>query len=263
MKKGFTLVELSIVLVIIGLLIGGVLVAQSMTGTAKVTAQISQLQQFDAGVMNFRTKFNAIPGDAVAFGGDGDNAIESHNAATIWNDFLTAHSGEVASFWSQVFPDEYRAGTYTSGGALVVDVMSFSGANKTAPAAKIGKKNSGFYASTYATAGSTRGTNTDNYYSITEDIRPYDTTGGVYRITTSAAGNKTLMPAELLAIDAKTDDSLANAGSVRSGSYVANYGVPMLTGVATCSTGANYLVTNNTYECVPFFRIGAQAGYPQ
>lgn len=36
MKRGFTLVELSIVLVIIGLLVGGILAAQSMISTAKL-----------------------------------------------------------------------------------------------------------------------------------------------------------------------------------------------------------------------------------
>ena len=49
-KNGFTLVELSIVLVIIGLLIGGILVAQSMIGTAKITAFTRQVQQADIAV---------------------------------------------------------------------------------------------------------------------------------------------------------------------------------------------------------------------
>ncbi|MEI9897868.1 MAG: prepilin-type N-terminal cleavage/methylation domain-containing protein [Chthoniobacter sp.] len=49
LESGFTLVEPSIVLVIIGLLIGGILVAQSMISTSKITATIQQLGQFDAG----------------------------------------------------------------------------------------------------------------------------------------------------------------------------------------------------------------------
>ena len=76
MKKGFTLVELSIVLVIIGLLIGGILVAQSMIGASKIVAVAAQIQQFDAGVMSFKTKYNALPSDAKGFGGDADGIID-------------------------------------------------------------------------------------------------------------------------------------------------------------------------------------------
>ena len=53
MKKGFTLVELSIVLVIIGLLIGGILVAQSMIHTAKIQNTVRLIQQMDTAVSNF------------------------------------------------------------------------------------------------------------------------------------------------------------------------------------------------------------------
>src|SRR5476649_103906 len=75
MKRGFTLVELSIVLVIIGLLIGGILVAQSMTETARIVAVAAQIQQFDAGVESFKAKYNALPGDAQQFGGNGDGLV--------------------------------------------------------------------------------------------------------------------------------------------------------------------------------------------
>src|SRR5476649_2583779 len=73
--SGFTLVELSIVLVIIGLLIGGILVAQSMIGTSRIVAVAAQIQQFDAGVESFKAKYNALPGDAQQFGGNGDGLV--------------------------------------------------------------------------------------------------------------------------------------------------------------------------------------------
>ena len=68
-KKGFTLVELSIVLVIIGLLIGGILAAQSMISTAKLEGAIKTIQQYDIAATNFETKYNGqVPGDSIAFG---------------------------------------------------------------------------------------------------------------------------------------------------------------------------------------------------
>lgn len=63
MKKGFTLVELSIVLVIIGLLISGLLVGQSMVKSARIKAQIKQIQQYDIALNNFKTLYKQIPGD--------------------------------------------------------------------------------------------------------------------------------------------------------------------------------------------------------
>ena len=78
-EKGFTLVELSIVLVIIGLLIGGILVAQSMIDTARITAQIKQFQQLDAATQNFITSYKYMPGDCPICGtpaGNGDGMLE-------------------------------------------------------------------------------------------------------------------------------------------------------------------------------------------
>jgi len=62
-KKGFTLVELSIVLVIIGLLIGGVLVAQSLIETAQIQKTIRQIQQVHILASQFKEKTRYLPGD--------------------------------------------------------------------------------------------------------------------------------------------------------------------------------------------------------
>ena len=81
---GFTLVELSIVLVIIGLLIGGILVAQSMIGTAKIQSTVRQLQQYDTAVVNFETKYNQLPGDSNLFPNVGNNDGMITEWTTFW-----------------------------------------------------------------------------------------------------------------------------------------------------------------------------------
>ena len=75
-QAGFTLVEIAIVMVIIGLLIGGVLKGQAMIENAKVKRVVKQADEMRAAVMTFYDKYGVYPGDenlanVPAGGGDG------------------------------------------------------------------------------------------------------------------------------------------------------------------------------------------------
>jgi len=62
-QKGFTLVEIAIVMVIIGLLIGGILKGQEMINNAKVKRVVKQADEMRAAVMTFYDKYGQYPGD--------------------------------------------------------------------------------------------------------------------------------------------------------------------------------------------------------
>lgn len=82
-RKGFTLVELSVVLVIIGLIIGGILIAQSMIDTARGQRVINDLQKYEVAVKNFKSSYRFYPGDSPDFSiaGNGDNVLYFAGAA--------------------------------------------------------------------------------------------------------------------------------------------------------------------------------------
>ena len=60
---GFTLVELSIVLVIVGLLVGGVLAGQSLLRSSQLNAVIREHQKYRTALAAFNDKYAALPGD--------------------------------------------------------------------------------------------------------------------------------------------------------------------------------------------------------
>ncbi len=67
-EAGFTLVELAVVMVIIGLLIGGILKGQEMIANAQVNSTIAQVRAVDAAASTFRDIYDAFPGDMAGAG---------------------------------------------------------------------------------------------------------------------------------------------------------------------------------------------------
>jgi len=85
-QSGFTLVEIAIVLVIIGLLLGGILKGQEMITNAKIKNVINDLNGVTAAVNSYQDRYRALAGDelsattvarwgAAAFGGDGNGVL--------------------------------------------------------------------------------------------------------------------------------------------------------------------------------------------
>jgi len=115
-KTGFTLIEMSIVMLIIGLIIGGILTGRDLITAAKIRATVSQIEKYNTAVRTFQLKYNRfLPGDipdpyASQFGfvargayageGDGNDVIEGiggHNPN--WNSATYQTGGETAMFW--------------------------------------------------------------------------------------------------------------------------------------------------------------------
>jgi|JI102314A1RNA_FD_contig_121_183464_length_851_multi_3_in_0_out_0_1 prepilin-type N-terminal cleavage/methylation domain-containing protein len=62
-RNGFTLIELSIVIVIIGFLVAGIAVGTNMIKQAELRSVITDLQQNQTAYNNFIGRFNQVPGD--------------------------------------------------------------------------------------------------------------------------------------------------------------------------------------------------------
>lgn len=88
-RHGFTLIELSIVLVIIGLIVSGILVGRDLIRAAELRADISGVEKFGQAINAFRLKYNCLPGDCAnatqflegAYNGNGDGHITSTETA--------------------------------------------------------------------------------------------------------------------------------------------------------------------------------------
>ena len=109
-QTGFTLVEIAIVLVIIGLLLGGILKGQELINSAKVKNLANDFRVIPTYIYAYQDKFRALPGDDSGAtshlgttcdgtdckNGNGNGVIEGN-----WNDAATTKS-ETVEFWTQV-----------------------------------------------------------------------------------------------------------------------------------------------------------------
>jgi prepilin-type N-terminal cleavage/methylation domain-containing protein len=104
MKKqqaGFTLIELAIVLVIIGLLLGGVLKGQELINSAKVKNLASDFKNIQVYIYGYQDKFKALPGD--------DSRVVAHNGGTLATTGGTVSNGIIEGQWNSTTATEESA----------------------------------------------------------------------------------------------------------------------------------------------------------
>jgi prepilin-type N-terminal cleavage/methylation domain-containing protein len=121
-KSAFSLVELSIVLVILGLLIGGILSGQALIRAAELRSINTDISRYAAAINTFRDKYFALPGDmtnATAFWGK-DNANCSGQTGTAATPGTCNGNGdgmidatERFRFWQQLANAGLVEGNYT------------------------------------------------------------------------------------------------------------------------------------------------------
>ncbi len=120
LQKGFTLVEIAIVLVIIGLLLGGILKGQEMITQAKIKNVIADFSGISAAYHGYQDRYRAIPGDdpgaarwttpAGVVAGNGNGLVAgTYNAAC-----ATAPIPETCHWWDHL----RRAGFVSGSGTL-------------------------------------------------------------------------------------------------------------------------------------------------
>lgn len=85
-SRGFTLIELSIVLVIIGFLVAGIVVGQSMIRQSQINSVTADVQRYKAAILQFKEKYNYLPGDLpnarTYWGTDGSGCPENPGVST-------------------------------------------------------------------------------------------------------------------------------------------------------------------------------------
>jgi prepilin-type N-terminal cleavage/methylation domain-containing protein len=276
-NKGFTLIELSIVLVIIGLVVGGVLVARDLIRASEVRATISQIEKYNVAANTFRGKFGYLPGDIPAapasqFGlaargsnpgeGDGNGIIDgiSCNGASGCN-YGTAGSagGETAMFWVDL--SSAAAGNLIDGGFKTAKSNSLPGNDITGtninlylPQAKIGRGNYFYiYSADYWNGGSVMSDLGTNYFGLSA-VNNIAASSEYGYILSSA----NIPVAQAYAIDKKIDDGLPQSGNVMAW-YLGSAGDQVWTdGNADDGTGNSIDATATPNEPLP--HSGALAG---
>jgi prepilin-type N-terminal cleavage/methylation domain-containing protein len=256
LKQAFSLVELSIVLVILGLLVGGVLSGQSLIRAAELRAVSSEYSRYVSATQTFRDKYFALPGDmpnAETFwglqnasdcankdsttiatcNGDGNGTIDDCSGLACMRSF------EPFRFWQHLANASLIEGRYTGAGNAASQYGTILGQN--APRSKL--TNAGWIPFPVAKIPSGGSFYTSPFPVTSQNALQL---GGVYDAN-SYLSNGVIRPEEAWNIDTKMDDGLPGLGKVTT---ALNTAIPQTNCASTnVTTTAVYSLNNRAIVC--------------
>ena len=264
-KGGFTLIELSIVLVIIGLIIGGILIGRDLIAASAMRATITQIQQYNAAANTFKSKYGFLPGDipdpyaseiglkargTVTGEGDGDGSLQGNwdNAAG-GNNGSEFVMGETAMFWVDLSTTQLIAESFTIASPNSYASRSVTNIGTYFPQAKLGMGNYIFAYGGGLWGGSIVDFESDgyNYFGIAAVTAMYAGNGLNNAAGTSEAAGA--IPVwEAAAIDTKLDDGYPLSGNVQAKWQVVYQPNSWAESMWTLSNCINFGTAPNSYN---------------
>jgi prepilin-type N-terminal cleavage/methylation domain-containing protein len=215
--RGFSLVELSIVLVILGLLTGGILTGRNLIRAAELRSVITDIQRYQTAIYTFRDAYSGLPGDirnATDFWGEA-HADPTTCATTESTSALTCngngdgklsntvgHAHETFRAWQHLANAGMAEGSY-AGISLNTTSAYVAKAGYNVPAGKI---SSSLFCFRYASGSSLHFASTDG------NSIYFGTNAG----TNTDCDSPVLSTGEAWNVDKKNDDGRPGTGKIRS-----------------------------------------------
>lgn len=253
-QTGFTLVELSIVLVIIGLLIGGILGGQELIRASELNSIATDIEKYKVAVNAFKLKYNALPGDirnATAYWGTSSGGCPSGTGTGTQTcngdgngrvDFgATATWFEPLRFWQHLSNSGIIPGNYTgTAGALAYTLCGY-GDHRLGTNSPLSKVSNTGYAAVYLGAYSGLAYMFDGDYGNSFIYAAQ--TDGCEPVTSA------LSPIDASSIDTKIDD-----GKPGMGLWLTRTGGTCNNGTNSTGFTATYTLTTSSASCFFYVR---------
>ena len=250
--RGFSLVELSIVLVILGLLTGGILAGQSLIRAAELRSVNTEYSRYAAATNSFRDKYFAVPGDmlnATKFWGKDTAQCNSDPQAAGTpgtcngtgdgdvNYAVAANTtSEIFQFWKHLALAGLIEGSYSglSGPASMYNVV----AGTNVPRSRLA--NASWHASTNR-----------NYAGDTETFRI--DLGSYFMLQSAVSGDPVLTPEEAWNIDTKFDDGKPGSGKVIAKFWNNLCSSPDSGAASNTNLVSSYRLSDKAVRCALYF----------